>query len=1162
MPKYISRAERAQMATQDPRRATVDKVLSETTEQDSPELPLWKRIAIPTARVAPSLVGGVLGSIVAPGVGTVAGGAAGGALGEYIAEKLEGRDHINPGRILLEGGLGAIPASKTFTAGKAGASAIKGAVMAEAGQMGRRYSEGGSILPQKEDVLGTLIGAGVGGAIGKVTGPKTVSATSKASVGKAVEEAVTAPKPATQKVQVPTGRVPAPGEKTSGYTEVEVPWDAPRPAQPKGGAVLRGTPPTPPSHADFQKPGKVTNPVLKAVDEGAAEAKNISKTNRKTNLTVERKALSAEERADYQKAQAEQRAAEKLAKESKKANEEAKKAAEIQKVIDEAGLQPQPPTVSQSVSAKVGGKTTSMRTPFRAPEKAERVVEGVEAGMPAGDGPKPPAAPVPPKPKGPGRARSANPKTVAGFQSKIDEILAAAGQPKVEPPVAPPLAAPIAPVKAPKVSVLPPVERPAAELAAEFDKGAANLTLPKTELPPTALPTVPVNPRTAQLQQHLVELPENHPALPLIQRELEAGRAYEAAKAAAAGAAKGSELNAAARRAGVEAKLAREATEAAMAAEQGGSKGAVAPIQPVAPQSPTAVPTAHADPVGNYNKLVGSNAGAAARTLSESELQQAIENADAVLGRAGAGAANHSTADFVREIALRELSRRKASLTNSSVAPPVAPTSTSGVAQTQKAREAALAARRAAQAEKAADAETVAGLSDDVAAMEAMTPEQRASWIDKIMRGEEGGISPVLAARLGGAVIGGLAGGALDPLDDRPSSAALGAAAGLGLTSLATRDPGDLADIGSRLAEGAKKVYHKLPDYQRFSYLSAPPNLGLNMWVGPYGSAFMGALEHAVQGDKRGLIALKELAKVKSFAKGFSENMDEAAHLIGRAEGKAISETATKGEKLMSWPGQAMTAGDLSAKDILLRAGFSPEEAERMTLTSEPATALGQNSVRFGRSKTPGGKDSTFANLLFPFKRTATNIMEQGLERTPIVGFFAQKAKDVADPIAAQFVQQGIGGVVFAGSYAIGAQMDPNNKDTTRFIGKGLSNFAGQYSLMATLGFAAGLASNTDKNKAWAFIKEAQQALPLPSTDPAVDAAKSVVNLATEGLTDPETGKPNLPRGVIPLAFTDPLTVGVAGMTKELISPSNSQSNSSSQPAGNRYIPRSQRRPQ
>lgn len=56
--------------------------------------------------IATSIIGGIGGSLLAPGVGTAAGGAGGGALGEWLAQKLSGED-TNAGKIALEGGFGA-----------------------------------------------------------------------------------------------------------------------------------------------------------------------------------------------------------------------------------------------------------------------------------------------------------------------------------------------------------------------------------------------------------------------------------------------------------------------------------------------------------------------------------------------------------------------------------------------------------------------------------------------------------------------------------------------------------------------------------------------------------------------------------------------------------------------------------------------------------------------------------------------------------------------------------------------------------------------------------------------------------------------------------------------------------------------------------------------
>lgn len=73
--------------------------------------------------MATSIIGGIGGTFLAPGVGTAAGGAAGGALGEWLTQKLSG-EKDNAGKILTEGAFGALGGI-----GK-GAQAIKGATTA------------------------------------------------------------------------------------------------------------------------------------------------------------------------------------------------------------------------------------------------------------------------------------------------------------------------------------------------------------------------------------------------------------------------------------------------------------------------------------------------------------------------------------------------------------------------------------------------------------------------------------------------------------------------------------------------------------------------------------------------------------------------------------------------------------------------------------------------------------------------------------------------------------------------------------------------------------------------------------------------------------------------------------------------------------------------
>src|SRR3989304_775765 len=69
--------------------------------------------------IAGGIIGGVGGTILAPGVGTLVGGGAGSAAGEALRQMLEG-EQADVGKIGIEGGLGALPIGKIGQVGKIG----------------------------------------------------------------------------------------------------------------------------------------------------------------------------------------------------------------------------------------------------------------------------------------------------------------------------------------------------------------------------------------------------------------------------------------------------------------------------------------------------------------------------------------------------------------------------------------------------------------------------------------------------------------------------------------------------------------------------------------------------------------------------------------------------------------------------------------------------------------------------------------------------------------------------------------------------------------------------------------------------------------------------------------------------------------------------------
>lgn len=352
---------------------------------------------------------------------------------------------------------------------------------------------------------------------------------------------------------------------------------------------------------------------------------------------------------------------------------------------------------------------------------------------------------------------------------------------------------------------------------------------------------------------------------------------------------------------------------------------------------------------------------------------------------------------------------------------------------------------------------------------------------------ERGAISNLLLMRLGLGAAGAFAGSALSPQHQLLGALIGGTAGALSPSllsqlsqsaSIADSDPEHL----SRLSNIADQVINEIPHMTRFNLLATLPGLTANALVGPWGSAIMGSLEHMLAGDARGANALRELINPTNFAREYLPSIKRASDLIARGEGGRAELNAPgwmgKFAKMQTFPGVALTAGDEAARAILQRHGFNPDEARRITLTSQPWSKSGANIVNFV-------KGSPLLQVLAPFTRTPANILEQGIERTPFLGEVAQSFKTrrglSPDPANLRAVQQLLGGAVGLGSGALGYEMDPSTDTSVR---RYLTNFAGPYSLPATVGLSAGQALRAGQNPIGAGIQAAYGRLPLPTTRP------------------------------------------------------------------------------
>jgi hypothetical protein len=397
---------------------------------------------------------------------------------------------------------------------------------------------------------------------------------------------------------------------------------------------------------------------------------------------------------------------------------------------------------------------------------------------------------------------------------------------------------------------------------------------------------------------------------------------------------------------------------------------------------------------------------------------------------------------------------------------------------------------------------------------------------DYLKKSEKGAAPTALMARLGLGTAGALAGGTMTP-EDPLAGAVMGGVAGAALLSI----PGSISSFAKMgvpakalvgldetikqpggIKAAAKRIFNDLPQWQRASYLTSIPGLPANALFGPYGSALMAGIEHALSGDPRGLALLRTLSPW-TFLKEWQRMLPEARELIqragaaesiGRAEQVGLGASPSFGERAMSLPGEGMTAGDMASRNMMMAVGFTEEEARRITMTGEPFTRTGLSGAH---------ARGWLTSMLFPFKRTPINIAEQGLLRTPGVGSLMQMIEGApSTTVRQQLVRQGMGlGTGYAGM-KIGENLDP---DTARMARRYLTNVAGQYSAPMALGLAIGAGKRTGRPTLQTAITGAANALPMPSIDPILEWGKFAA----------EPSMANVPRGAYPAAIREFLEI-------------------------------------
>jgi hypothetical protein len=212
------------------------------------------------------------------------------------------------------------------------------------------------------------------------------------------------------------------------------------------------------------------------------------------------------------------------------------------------------------------------------------------------------------------------------------------------------------------------------------------------------------------------------------------------------------------------------------------------------------------------------------------------------------------------------------------------------------------------------------------------------------------------------------------------------------------------------IQEGLPIVADKLNEVRYGGMLSSPFTQMKNV-AGNVGAIVDHAAQTALGGDGRGALQiLQEFFSPQTVRDGIREYQHPSE------AGRWGPETK---DSVFAVPGRIMGAVDRAAKDALSRAGVGDELGHEITFTNDPKSQLGrQANELLGRNP--------ILKYVVPFAKTATNVFERGLERTPILGSIAQTMSDGA--LQTNWKKQALGALAAGGGVYEGMNEQPADK--------------------------------------------------------------------------------------------------------------------------------------
>jgi hypothetical protein len=348
----------------------------------------------------------------------------------------------------------------------------------------------------------------------------------------------------------------------------------------------------------------------------------------------------------------------------------------------------------------------------------------------------------------------------------------------------------------------------------------------------------------------------------------------------------------------------------------------------------------------------------------------------------------------------------------------------------------------------------------------------------------EGSVSPQAAVRLGSAAAGGAVGAATDPYDNPILSTAAGVGLGAIAPNLVTK-------------AGRQQLKDLAPDYYRANLLMNARNFSLPLNVSAsYPSMGVAGVERALSGKGSDLLKQVVSSPDKWLRDYWSASKPgrEAEQLLrnageferGEQMSPALAALPKWAQNRLSATGRHLAAGDIAGRNIGKRAGLSDQTSREITSTSEPYMKWSKKVMGLKRGKPEDA--SPAMEIALPFVRTNINQLEQSLERLPLWGLKQEAIKSAQTGLPQpsrreKVVKQGMGGGAMVTGYTLGTTTP---KEYAPFVYKILTNYGGQYGMLAGTSFLAGQAAQLKGSSVGESIKSAGkqqlQDAPLPTS--------------------------------------------------------------------------------